>query len=260
MRRLIFFSLIFFCGCSSLELFTSLPEKAETKNDYRFYNANSKIRYQITNDEKNLIIRLNTVEIPTIMKMLRAGLTFYFDVNGKKQTKVYFQYPLAHNGQKSVAPERQEFPKGQRPEMDIKGMLVKASKIGVFVSNDKTEEISVLSPNAEIRVNIEALNSSEITYELSIPFTKISANGISALSNLSIGIVSGKLEIPEKTGGRHGGMQEGGSPGGMQGGAPPNGGGRRQGGMQGAGRPDDGADMISMSTAIEFWFKVDLAK
>ena len=152
MRHLIFFSLVFFCSCSSLELFTSLPENSVTKTDYRFYNANSKIRYQITNDEKNLIIRLNTVEIPTIMKMLKAGLTFYLDVNGKKQTKVYFQYPLVHNGQMSVSPERPEFQKGQRPEMDIKGMVVKASKMGVFVSKDNIEEISVLSPNAEIRV------------------------------------------------------------------------------------------------------------
>ncbi|NVN95640.1 MAG: hypothetical protein HXX18_10205 [Bacteroidetes bacterium] len=259
MRRLIFFSLIFFCGCSSLELFTSLPENAVTKNDYRFYDANSKIRYQITNEEKNLIIRLNTVEIPTIMKILRSGLTFYFDVNGKKQTKVYFQYPIAHNGQMSVAPERPEFLKGQRPEMDIKGMLVKASKIGVFVSNDKTEEISVLSPNSEIRVNVEALNNSEITYELSIPFTKISANGTPALSNLSIGIVSEKLEMHTKTGSKHEGMQEGGSPGGMQGGTPPNGRGR-QGGMQDSDRPDDEPNMASMSTSVEFWFKVDLAK
>ncbi|MFZ4401103.1 MAG: hypothetical protein ACOYO1_13785 [Bacteroidales bacterium] len=262
MNRSIFLIFILFISCTSLETFTSLTEGTEIKNDYRFYDTASKIRYQITNDDKNLFIRLNTVEKATIMKMLRSGFNFYFDVNGKKQKSVYFQYPIAHNTQLSVPHEKQDLPKAQRPDMDIKSMIVQASKMGIWVSNGKTEQISVLSKEAEISVNIEALNNTEITYELTIPLDKISANGITSLTNLSIGIVSGKLSMPSFGKGRGVDSQEEDGSVGMQGGRDHGGmpgGGRQHDGMQGEGRPD-GNDVSAMTTPVEFWFKLNFTK
>ncbi|MEI6696090.1 MAG: hypothetical protein WCO13_08485 [Bacteroidota bacterium] len=266
MNRFLFFLLILLSSCTTIESLSSISESTETKSDYRFYNAENKIRYQITNDNTYLKIRLNTIDASTIMKILRTGFNFYFDVNGKKDLKVYFQYPQARNFQSANFPEQHTAFNGKPREFDLKSSLVQAGKMGVFVKQDKTEQISVFSSDAEIKVKIETINNSEITYELTIPFSKISSNGIASLANLSIGIVSGKMDMHPKgepkssdsmDGETSSGMQGGGNPDGMQG----NGrsGGMHQGGMQGGGRRE-GIYNSAMNAAIEFWFKVELTK
>ncbi|MFZ4414805.1 MAG: hypothetical protein ACOYOV_17095, partial [Bacteroidales bacterium] len=213
-----------------------------------------------------LKIRLNTNEVSTIMKMLRTGFKFYFDVNGKKDLKVYFQYPQARNIQSANFPEQHTAFNGKPREFDLKSSLVQAGKMGIFVRQDKTEQISVFSSDAEIKVKIETINNSEISYELTIPLNKISANGIASLTNLSIGIVSGKMDMHPKGEPNSSDSMDGESPNGMQGGGNPEGmqgsgrsGGMHQGGMQGGGRRE-GMEKLAMNAAIEFWFKVELTK
>ncbi len=187
-------------------------------------------------------------------------------MNGKKDLKVYFQYPQVRNIQSAAFSEQHTTFNGKHGAFDIKTSIVQAGKMGVFVKQDKNEQISVFSSEAEIKVKIEALNNTEITYELKIPLAKISANGIASLANLSIGIVSGKLEMHPKGDAKSpesmdseasNGMQGGGNPDGMLG----NGrsGGMHQGGLQGGSRRE-GIENSAMNSAIEFWFKVELIK
>jgi len=224
MKRLFFFAVIFLSACTSMNKVESTHEKDLIKNEYTYSDPDSQIRYDITNDSKNIHIRLNTADFATISKILRTGLKICFDVNGKKSSKVYFEYPLAQERQ----PQRQGQGEGRtRPEggniamgFNLGKMIDQISNEGEFDRNGTKERVLVLSNDSDIKASIRDLSSSEIIYDLVMPISRISKDGIAALSKLSVGIVSGKTENGggASGAGRSGGMGGGGGRGGMGGG------------------------------------------
>ena len=244
MKKMVLLCIILLSSCASFQTITSLPETASTINEYPYYDYESKIRYQVTNDEKNLHIKLITSEETSIIKIFRTGLTIYFDVNGKKKKDVYFQYPIARKDQMSKS-NMQRQGSGQQFGLDLERLLTHIPLEAVFSHSGSTEQIHVLLKDPDIYVSIEAINDTEIIYDVIISFDKISQEGFYALSDLSVGIVSGKFEMLSMGTGMSG--DRGGQSGGM-GGKSGNMGGRMSGAM----------DMSSMSEAIDFWFKVEL--
>ncbi|MCK5371371.1 MAG: hypothetical protein KAQ62_22575, partial [Cyclobacteriaceae bacterium] len=83
-----------------------------------------------------------------------------------------------------------------------------------------------------------------------IPFTRIFNDESEDVSNLTVGFVSGKMEMPSTGRGMSGGGMRGG---GMSGGGM-RGGGKSGGGMSGS------SDMSAMTTPINFWINVELNK
>jgi hypothetical protein len=231
--------------------------------EYRYYDAESAIRFQVTNDEKDLHIVLNTSERASIMKILRTGLTFYFDKEGKKDKEVYFQYPLSQKDQLDNGTLKRNAA-GQRHGFDLDILLSEIPQKALFVDNGKQEKINLSSPESGIKATLEH-KGEEFTYNLFFPFKMISEAGINSLDKLRVGIVSGKFEIPT---GRNKGFSDERSEGGNfnadrpQGERPGGGnyGGQRQGGENfGYGRPG-GTNMSTMTKAIDFWFGLSLFK
>jgi len=276
MNRLFFFAIIILSSCTSLNKVDSTREKTTQTNEYNYSDPESQIRYQITNDEKNLHIKLNTSDASTIMKVLRTGLKICFDVNGKKNQKVYFQYPLAQkrqfSDQERSNPGNQERSKpanGDQRRFDLNRMIAQIPNEGEFDRNGEKDRILILSTDSDIKASIRALKNEEIIYDLIIPLNRISKAGFSSLSKLSIGIVTEKMATSSMGGGRSGGMGGGGRSGGMGGGGRSGGmGGGGRGGMGGGGRSggmsgeggSGGMDRSSMSKPIDIWFKLNLIK
>lgn len=60
----------------------------------RFANATYTLQYSITNDNKNIYICALSRDDQTMLRMLRAGITVYFDPRGQTSRDISLHYPL----------------------------------------------------------------------------------------------------------------------------------------------------------------------
>lgn len=60
----------------------------------RFANASYTLQYNITNDSRNIYVCVLTRDDETILRILRAGITVYFDPKGKEGRDISLHYPL----------------------------------------------------------------------------------------------------------------------------------------------------------------------
>jgi hypothetical protein len=263
MNKLSLIAIVLLSSCTSLNKVESTREMNKNSNEYTYSDPDSKIRYDISNDAKNLYIRLNTADYPTISKILMTGLKVCFDLNGKKSKKFYFEYPIAQDRQ-SQGQRRQRPAGGESAGFNLGRLVEQISNEGEFDRNGVKERVVLLSSDSDVKATIRAINNSEIVYDLTMPLNRISKDGIAALSKLSIGIVAGKDDTSSTGGARSGG---GGRSGGGRGGM---GGGGRSGGMGGEGgggrsggasaEAGGGAERSFMSKPVDFWFKLELSK
>lgn len=190
MKRLLVFVVLLLSSCANLPTITSISENGNKVDGYRFYDADSKIRYQVSHSDKALHIRLNTTDRVSITKILDFGLHFYFDPVAKKSKKTYIHYPIGK--------VNNEFAKGmgldRNGTFDLKSKVLKVSQEYLFKQEGKDEQLLQAMLNTGIQVAMKANSADELTYDLTIPFDKISNT---TLSNLSIGIVSGSVERSE---------------------------------------------------------------
>ncbi|RLD20052.1 MAG: hypothetical protein DRI71_10905 [Bacteroidetes bacterium] len=255
MKNIAFLALVLLGSCASLNTVTSEEKTSENNRSFRYSDSNSNVLYHVSNDKENLYISLNTSETASIAKILKTGLTFYFDTKGKKAKDLYVQYPLAQN--QNISKEEMTTPSKNNSrvmQVDLKKLLPQISNLGAYKNQDATENFSVLNTESDIKITIEAVNNAEMNYHLTIPFNKISAGGLASIGDLSVGIVSGKFSPPSGAGNNQGSGQGRSGGGGMSGGGQGGGQGR---GMSGGNGQSQG-NMSVMSTPIKFWFKVAL--
>jgi len=60
----------------------------------RFSNATYTFQYNVTNDDKNIYVCILSRDETTMVRMLRAGMTIYFDPKGNKSKDISLHYPL----------------------------------------------------------------------------------------------------------------------------------------------------------------------
>jgi hypothetical protein len=267
MNRLFLFGIILLSSCTSLNKVQSTGEMNKNSNEYTYSDPDSKIRYDVSNDGKYLHIRLNTVDYAAVSKILISGLRVCFDVNGKKSSKVFFEYPLPQE-KRTTGQGRPRPTAGTTDGFNLNRIINGLSNEAEFDRNGVKERIILISNDSDIKATIKAVSNDEITYDLIMPLNRISKDGLAALSNLSVGILTGKTDDASTGAGRSGGGG-GGRSGGMGGGGGRSGGGGRggaggggRGGMGGGegGASAGGADRSPMAKPVEFWFKLDLQK
>ncbi len=196
MKSLLLYSYIIIAitlvGCSSLRAVNSIDEKNSDTAIYKNYDTDSQIKYLVSNDDKNLHISLKTNYQPTIAKILRAGLTIYFDQEGKKKKNVYVKYPM----ESSKDFQQSKGKSASQKETNIQE-LINATSIGAEYSFfDKKQSFIITNPHSEIQLSLKTNSEEELVYDLIIPFKKLALNGKADLSNLSIGIVTGSFDVP----------------------------------------------------------------
>lgn len=192
MRSFIVCIALLLCSCAGLPTISSISETDQKAEGYRFYDADSKIRYQVTHTDQALHIKLNTTDRMSIRKILDFGLHVYFDPAGKKNKKTYIHYPLA--GDKEEFSNPPAFGLNQNGNMNLKSQIANVPHEYLFKQEGKEEQLLQAMLNTGIQLAMIANTDNELTYDLRIPFEKI---GQSDLSNLSIGIVSGSIERAE---------------------------------------------------------------
>jgi hypothetical protein len=60
----------------------------------RFSNPGYTMQYNVTNDDKNLYVCVSSGIGPTQLRMLRSGMTIYFDPKGEKNKEISLHFPI----------------------------------------------------------------------------------------------------------------------------------------------------------------------
>jgi len=247
MKRLFFvaFIIAIMGGCTSMQHVTSVPYSDDAISSFKYYDSDNEINYKVLNTSENLYIILNTTNRSSIMKIMSGGLDIYFDVNGKKKKDVYVQYPV-----QPEKDQRPSMPAGMNGQQGMHHMGFKVPQKAIYNYFDDKYTFDPTKPDADIKVELKMDKGNYLNYVLIVPLSKISSEKI---DNLSIGIVSGKMDSQQSGGNGPGGGHPGGG-----GGTPPSGGGNGPGGGgQMGGNPPDAGGSAS-SSQIKIWLDVEL--
>ncbi len=221
----------------------------------------------VENDSDNLYLCFVTADNDLQMKILRMGLTVWFDRTGSDDKKFGIRFPIAMQGMDMTSFRRDRI-NGQQGERPNREQMKER-----FVTN--LRELEIVGPDNEVtRINLSelkgmqlklGLKDNRLVYEMKIPLSlKGGANyAISADtgSTISVGLETGSFEARKNNGE---GFSGGGEGGGFQppeggddfGGGGMRGGGGRRGGFGGRGRANFNSSALE---PLKFWAKVKLA-
>ena len=145
---------------------------------------------------------------------------------------------------------------GLEKEFNVKHLLETLDVEAIYSSNEIVEMIPVFATSNDFKVELTAPTNRQLVFKLRIPLNDVIKND---KMEFSLGIMTGKFEMPSMGGGRPGGGQVEGMQGGMSGRGMQDGG--RPGGMQGGpGSGMDSENRAAMEEQLSIWFKVDLDK
>ncbi|MFZ5941752.1 MAG: hypothetical protein ACOYXB_14375 [Bacteroidota bacterium] len=261
MKYLVYPALFLLSACSFLPSMTSRSYTPGASFDYPFYDEASGIRYYVANSETELFISLNTTDQRVINSIRRDGLTLYLDTTGRKSRDQYIQYPIAGKpGPGGPPPMAQAPQQGQfEPELMNRRMPELADD-ALYFSNGQANLFNIKTEGNDIRISVSQDPVKGLSYNVIIPFTLLSDQGLENLDNFSVGIKGTMTGQQAGPGG--GGMPPmGGGQGMMPGGGdrpPMNGGGNPMGGPGGQGGPGGpgGQGPDSSTGQIDLWFRV----
>jgi hypothetical protein len=234
----------------------------------RFSNSGYTLQYNVTNDDKNMYIAVSSADGNTQLRILRSGMTIYFDPKGKKNKEVSLHFPI----QKQPDPNANRNRGGESNTLYYQNghtantagrntrkeeLLLQSDYFNTTgFSGIENGQFGLNDPKCPIRLAIKLNNDdSLLLYEIVIPLA--TAFGPDWAANLSkksvtVGIVidaipgsggGGAGPRPGGYGGMHGMGMHGGGMGGM-------GGGSRYGGGQPSQKEDDSWYTFRLATKL----------
>ncbi|HEX3024188.1 MAG TPA: hypothetical protein VHP12_03165 [Chitinophagaceae bacterium] len=158
----------------------------------RFANKDYTLSYNITNDKKNIYVVIVSKDDEMQRRILRSGITIYFDPKGENNRKISLTYPERKTGAPNINP------RNGRPIIDdtsnTKHALVLKSDTydvkGFYELQDG--QFSIKDKRSKIQLGLKTDVDSGLVYEAVIPINYILENGLTDKAlrkNFSIGIV-----------------------------------------------------------------------
>ncbi|MFP4622018.1 MAG: hypothetical protein ACLFM7_11960 [Bacteroidales bacterium] len=217
------------------------------------YDKSSKLHYSITHDEDNIYVGLMVKDDMVQKKILMFGLTMWIDTTGGKEQMKGLRYPIPSEERKELAtmedsdsdlPERarQAIPRDNTRRIITPANLEKMTLIDF--NNVEKETVSIAEQEG-INVRIQREKIIGLTYEAQIPIDNLYADTSLEDKDLSLGFITGHLDVPDRRSGLL-------SPGG---GTP--GGGMRPGSGRGGqiDRTNGSGDKEELRESTELWLK-----
>jgi hypothetical protein len=251
MKKNIFllFAVCFFISCSKQiydssgwqsKLVTVDGKLSEWSNPLRFYDQQTGISYNITNDHDNLYFVCSVSNESLQTKILRSGLEFRIDTLGKKSLGVGIKYPIGNVSVTELKPNNQQTKEGsgERPDHSAYKLKLLAQATEIQLIGFKPhlgKIISLSAPNSTgILAAINFDNSGIMNYEAVIPFSTFYKNVLTPSDSNTIFNFQIKVNpVPNSNNSSNNGSGMRGN--GMRGGGMGGGGGMRGGGMGGGG-------------------------
>ncbi|OIQ97456.1 hypothetical protein GALL_204660 [mine drainage metagenome] len=165
---------------------------SEWEMPLRFANKYYTISYNITNDKKNIYIVVVSKDDEMEKRILRSGITIYFDPKGENNRKISLTYPERKAGVLNINP-RNGRPIINDTSNTKHAMVLKSDTYDVKGFYELQDgRFSVKDKRSKIQVGLKTDVDSGLVYEAVIPINYVLENGLTdkALKkNFSIGIV-----------------------------------------------------------------------
>ncbi len=158
----------------------------------RFTNKEYTLSYNITNDNKNIYVVMTTNDDDMERRILRSGVTIYFDWKAENNTLVSLTYPekkisntnpVQRNG-KPIIPDSSATKHSMVQQADVYAVK------GFYELENG--QFSVKDKRSKIQLGLKTNADSGLVYEAVIPINYVLDNGLTAKNlrrNFSIGIV-----------------------------------------------------------------------
>ena len=185
---------ILLSGCSN-KLYESKWKKPQTEaKTFRFYDSDSKIRYNIENDSEYLYFSFDVMDQLTIQKILTTGLRLFIDPSAKNKQKYELQFPIYSD--KVPVSELEQY--GTKYDQS---MLLGKERLDQMIPADgylklrgKAEPIFNSVEKNGVTVNLKFDETRSLVYD-----AKICLDSLGVASDLvSIGLETGGYEMPQQ--------------------------------------------------------------
>jgi hypothetical protein len=240
----------------------------ESLIDQMQFEEKSQFLFMFSNDENNLYIDLITDDKAAIQKIMRFGLTTWFNPEGKHKKGLGIQFPTApdENGQPSYRGEKG----GDRKEM-MMAMLDRKNQEMVLLGFGGKGEQKVIDPriDSSFHGKVEMMEGGKLHMSLALPLSKLNRSKETFNMPFSAGFETGYMDLNREgmTGGASQGSHGGGDSHGGYAGGPPMGGGGPPSGPGGTGSQASGSsqqkqpDIGELASPTKLWIsQVKLAE
>jgi len=248
MKYLILVSLCLFC----FSVDASVEKKSIVLDTTKITEAN--VLYQVSSDEAYLYLQISTIDEKTAMVLVRKGVTVYFDLKGKESKDIFLKYPYTTNPTELRAAFKAPENSGEERKIDFNTIIEMQPNEAEYSYFDETQQFHKDLNGLDISIK-NNFNPADRRFEIffKIPINKITSKKNPTISNLSIGVISNKIERDKAEGGNK--NQSGARKGGGQRGNGMRGGGmNRGGGKQGNRQEPKPNEQLS----INFWFEANI--
>ncbi len=152
------------------------------------YDATSKIRYMVSNDNSHVYLRFDTDNYGTIMRIRKYGAIVHFDTEGKKKAPRYLKYPVYDQGPGPSMPMQDD---AMVQGGYLQRNLFPPATTAIWHQGDETRAID-LGINAENVICKAGMDSMDVlVYLVGVPFKLLGAERPEDLPSLNV-----MLEIP----------------------------------------------------------------
>ena len=193
-------SIILF-SCASLPVYQSIKESDyDNETIYSGYDAESRLRWLVSNDSLYLYIRIDTDNPTTIKKVVNLGMKIQIDTTAKKKEGMFLNYPVFETSELSRKDKKQiktQVNNSNERAIKLGLMLQKTSSLVKFVKNNEIHIFNAYDKDADVIVKINADDTGNMQYYAKIPFSLISYIKPKVLS-FGINIEGFDIEMQEK--------------------------------------------------------------
>ncbi len=161
----------------------------------RFSNAIYSFQYNVTNDGKNIYVCVLSRDETTMIRMLRAGITIYFDPKGEKDKGISLHYPLRKQPDPASLHDRSGEPLTNQSDSAWKEELLRQSDSYGTAGFQGIEngQFGVTDTKSPIQVAMKLNNhDSLLVYEAIIPIHNVLGAELGSRSpkkSFSVGVV-----------------------------------------------------------------------
>lgn len=231
------------------------------------FEEKSKFLILFTNDEKSLYVDLVLTDKASIQKVMRFGLTTWFNSEGKRKKVMGILFPVAP--EEGSEPSFKRDKGGDRKEMMMAMMEGKNQEM-VLVGFGGKGDMKSIDPriDSSFRGRVEMLEGGKLHISLALPLNKLGRSVANLDLPISAGFETGYLDLNQAgmtsgagQGPGSGGEMHGGYAGGPPGGGPPSGVGGTGGQATGTTQQQQQPDIGELASPSKLWIsQVKLAK
>jgi len=217
----------------------------------------SQFLFLVSNDEKDLFIDVVIADRAAIQKIMRYGLTTWFNPEGKHKKALGVAFPVTAEGKSE--PNFMRDKNADKKEMRMAMMASKNQEMTLIGFGEKNE-IKVIDPriDKDFKGKVEMMEGGRIYISLVVPLDKIQRSDPASLVNpFSIGFETGYMDVTGQGMPSGGGQPQGGGMpgGGMYGGGGPPSGGGAPGSMGGSTDQQERPDIGQLASPSKLWIK-----